>query len=79
MRGVHVTAGGGDFFHVEIAVSEECLGAGEAGVLQNLQRKSAQADKMFDRLVEHMNESITLQRNQETKTQIEIPSWISSQ
>jgi hypothetical protein len=31
---------------------------GERGVLENLRRKAQQADKMFDRIVQHMNEAI---------------------
>ncbi len=49
---------------------------GEAGVLKNLQRKSAQADKMFDNLVAEMNHSIQLDRTIKQVTTPEIPSWI---
>jgi hypothetical protein len=58
--------------YVDIVTTE-----GEAGVLQNLQRKSAQADKMFDRLVASMNESLNIERNGKQQSSIEIPSWIT--
>lgn len=49
---------------------------GEAGVMKNLQRKSEQADKMFDHLVEFMNESISLDRITKPENSHEFPSWI---
>jgi hypothetical protein len=49
---------------------------GEAGVLQNLQRKSVQADKMFDNLVAEMNYSISLERNRTETHKPTLPSWI---
>ena len=49
---------------------------GEAGVMANLQRKSDQANKMFDALVAEMNNSIALERNKTNNTNITIPSWI---
>jgi len=49
---------------------------GEAGVLQNLQRKSAQADKMFSNLVSEMNHSISMERNSYKHETPSIPSWI---
>jgi hypothetical protein len=57
--------------HVDIISTE-----GEAGVLQNLQRKSAQADKMFDNLVAEMNYSISLERNRTETHKHTLPSWI---
>lgn len=49
---------------------------GEAGVLTNLQRKSTQADKMFDNLVAEMSHSIALDRIQKETVQHSLPSWI---
>ena len=49
---------------------------GEAGVLANLNRKAAQAETMFARLVELINNELRIERaNNHTKTQ-EIPSWL---
>lgn len=59
--------------HVDIVTTE-----GEAGVLKNLQRKSAQADKMFDNLVAEMNHSISMDRIQTQRTSIELPVWLNS-
>jgi hypothetical protein len=50
---------------------------GEAGVLANLQRKSAQADKMFDNLVGEMNNSIQLDKITRATNEISLPSWIN--
>lgn len=47
-----------------------------AGVLANLKRKSAQADRMFDRLVAHMRNEISIQRSNPFTKQVEVPSWL---
>lgn len=50
---------------------------GEAAVMQNLQRKSQAADRMFSILVEHMNEAIYIDRNSLHFTEQEsIPAWL---
>lgn len=49
---------------------------GEVGVLKNLKRKADAADKMFSELVYHMNESLTIGRENNFKKQEEIPSWL---
>lgn len=49
---------------------------GEKEVLKNLQRKSAAADAMFDRLVDEMNNAISLSKNIEYKTRENLPSWL---
>lgn len=49
---------------------------GEADVLRNLQRKAEQADRMFEHLVEFMNESLRLERGNPFTTEQEIPSWL---
>lgn len=51
---------------------------GEAGVLKNLQRKSAQADKMFANLVQCMNESLSLSRNATQTERINLPLWLQA-
>lgn len=49
---------------------------GESGVLKNLQRKSAQADKMFNNLVAEMNHSLAINRVKTHINSTELPSWI---
>jgi hypothetical protein len=49
---------------------------GEAGVLSNMNRKSQQADQMFAKLVELINQELRIEKqNQHTKEQ-EIPTWL---
>ncbi len=49
---------------------------GEVGVKDNLRRKAAQADRMFDALVRHMKESLTLTDERDTEP-VEVPAWLS--
>lgn len=49
---------------------------GELGVLKNLQRKAAQADKMFSHLVAEMNNSMAIDRAAQFSTTQELPSWL---
>lgn len=49
---------------------------GERGVMQNLQRKSEQADAMFSRLVAEMNHAMGIERAAATGKPLEIPSWL---
>lgn len=44
-------------------------------VHENLSRKAVQADVMFDRLVEEMNRSISIERKNEYTKEIGVPSW----
>lgn len=60
--------------HVDIVTTEA-----EAGVLKNLQRKSAQADKMFDNLVEHMRDELKIKRHHRETPLITLPKWIKRQ
>lgn len=48
---------------------------GEIGVLKNLQRKAAAADKMFSRLVTHMNDAAKA-TSDNRETRMEVPSWL---
>jgi hypothetical protein len=58
---------------VDIVASE-----GEAGVIANLQRKSEQADAMFERLVMLMHDQLSIDRSDPfTKEEI-LPSWLDS-
>jgi hypothetical protein len=49
---------------------------GEAGVLANLNRKAAQAEKMFANMVELMNNELHIDRSTHFKREQEIPSWL---
>jgi hypothetical protein len=49
---------------------------GELGVLKNLQRKARQADAMFARLVEHMNDALHVSNPYSPSKTIEVPSWL---
>lgn len=51
---------------------------GIANVLASLQRKSAQADRMFDALLHHMTDALRIQRHTDHTTRIEVPSWLAS-
>jgi len=49
---------------------------GERGVLKNLRRKAAAADRMFTALVAHMNDAAHLARTNEFTTAPEMPAWL---
>ena len=49
---------------------------GQRGVLANMQRKSEQADAMFDRLVQHMNDALGIKRTNPFTNPQEVPSWL---
>ena len=49
---------------------------GEAGVLANLQRKAEQADAMFARLVEHMNNELKIEKKNLLGKSMEVPAWM---
>lgn len=51
---------------------------GERGVLRNLQRKAAQADKMFSSLVAEMNAALAIAKAARFNVQEEIPAWLST-
>jgi SNF2 family DNA or RNA helicase len=55
---------------VDIIASE-----GEQRVRDNMSRKAAQAEKMFEELVKHMNDAIKSERKTHTITPT-LPSWI---
>jgi hypothetical protein len=50
---------------------------GEQSVLKNLQRKSAQADKMFSELVKYMHDAQSVARSVPFTKQEQIPSWLA--
>ncbi|HET7321585.1 MAG TPA: helicase-related protein, partial [Longimicrobiaceae bacterium] len=49
---------------------------GGRGVLENLQRKASQAERMFERLVEEMNHALHVERTTEYTIPEEVPSWL---
>ena len=51
---------------------------GERNVLANLQRKSAQSDKMFANLVAEMNLAMGVSRSIPATRNLEVPSWLST-
>jgi hypothetical protein len=49
---------------------------GEMNVLKNLQRKAVAADRMFDRLIAHMNEALHVERKRDFSQKEDLPSWL---
>jgi hypothetical protein len=49
---------------------------GELNVLNNLHRKAEAADRMFENLVNLMNNELAIQKKEYKPTQTEIPSWL---
>lgn len=49
---------------------------GEEKVLANLQRKAANADRMFEHLVGNMNNALTVHSNGAFHGKVEVPSWL---
>jgi hypothetical protein len=50
---------------------------GSKTALENLQRKSDQADRMFVSLVAHMNDALSIDRSREYPEAVEVPAWLS--
>lgn len=50
---------------------------GGAKALANLQRKAAQADRMFDSLVSHMNDALVIKRSVNYDQPVKVPAWLS--
>lgn len=57
--------------HVDVVTTE-----GEKNILQNLQRKSHAADKMFESLVRHMQDATNIERSLHFTKQEELPPWL---
>ena len=49
---------------------------GELGVLKNLQRKAEAASKMFEKLVEYINNELKIDRKTTDLTTLEAPEWM---
>jgi hypothetical protein len=56
---------------IDIVTSE-----GEARVMENLQRKTANSEVMFERLVASMNRELKIEKKKNSKTKIQLPSFI---
>jgi hypothetical protein len=56
---------------VDVVTSE-----GERGVLANLRRKAEQADRMFEALVNEMNNEMKIGRSADFPTPVELPRWL---
>jgi hypothetical protein len=56
---------------VDLVVTE-----GGRRALENLERKAAQADRMFDALVRHMRDALEIRRSDPFETTVEVPSWL---
>lgn len=50
---------------------------GVEGILANLKRKSEQADRMFDALLHHMTDALTVQRRNDHNKRMEFPTWVA--
>ncbi len=50
---------------------------GGRNALENLQRKAAQADRMFDRLVAHMTDAMHIARSADGTATPEVPPWLA--
>jgi hypothetical protein len=49
---------------------------GGSNALKNLQRKSAQADAMFDSLVSYMRRAVTIRRGVTYSQKVQVPTWV---
>jgi hypothetical protein len=49
---------------------------GERRVKENLQRKAAQADRMFSALVEHMTDALRVSADRDYPEEAKVPSWL---
>jgi hypothetical protein len=49
---------------------------GGLNALASIERKSAQADQMFDALVTHMSSAVGIARGTTYSTPVEVPSWV---
>lgn len=51
---------------------------GGRNVLANLERKAAQADRMFDSLTAHMRDALSIRRSDPYDQTVEVPTWARS-
>ena len=50
---------------------------GGRNIMQNLKRKSDQADEMFKRLVLHMQDAMSIRRSEYSNIKMEAPEWLT--
>lgn len=50
---------------------------GGSNALKNLDRKAAQADRMFDALVRHMRDALAIDRTNTYDKEVAVPAWVS--
>jgi Helicase conserved C-terminal domain len=51
---------------------------GGANIFRNLERKAAQAERMFDALTSHMRDALTVRRAESYEQEAEVPLWAAS-
>jgi hypothetical protein len=51
---------------------------GGGNVLANMERKAAQADRMFDSLIAHMKDAMSIRRGDIYDQSVEVPAWVAS-
>jgi hypothetical protein len=51
---------------------------GGANIFRNLERKAAQAERMFDALTSHMRDALTVRRAETYDQEAEVPLWAAS-
>jgi hypothetical protein len=64
------------FGQTEPVINDIISTEGQRGAKENMQRKSAAADRMFTSLVEHMNNAIRIDAGYKFEKDIEVPSWL---
>ena len=52
------------------------LTEGERNIQANVERKTAQMDRMFAALTAHMRDALTIERRTEYSQRVEVPSWM---
>ncbi len=64
------------FGQTRTVISDTVTTEGEQTVLENRQRKAAQADKLFSSLVEQMQNALAIERQNTATKPMEIPTWL---
>lgn len=49
---------------------------GESRIISNLKRKSSQAERLFNEVVAHMRDELTINRHRQFTKEQEVPSWL---
>jgi len=52
------------------------LTEGARNTMRNLKAKAAKADRMFDEMMKHMSDAMTIEASPEPTTRTEVPSWL---